>query len=335
MRKYALLAAPAALAALTGLAPPPATEEAAQAVVAPARDELEARPPPVPEERKPVARPAAGGEFFYSTDSEGSEVARAALDFDLRNAGEDHYLGVRVERARYNPRGEGWQSRDRVFVRAAGTVRNWQAKGTVGTDGRSLVGSVSVNDTAPIRKEVFVERDVVGTRQGLARGLYSTFAGAAVDLPADDRSVFTALAGVQKFTGDNVRLHLRGSYVHVLSPELGLSIQLRGRYFHNSAPAEFDYYSPRWYAEVLPVVQMRRFVHGWELVGAAGMGVQRDAGSDWHASRYAQARFRHPLGASPWSVNGAFTYTNTPSVGTTARSGYSYAQFSLGISRRF
>jgi hypothetical protein len=322
MRKFRLLAAaPAALVALTGLTPPPGAEE-------------EPAAPAESERAEPRLPPAVATEIFYSSDSDGTEVARAALDLGLGNADDSRAIGLRVERARYNPGGRGWESRDRVFVRGAEKLGNWQLRARVGTDGDSLIGGLSLNDEAKFRKEIFVERDVVETPMGLDLGLYSTFAGAAVDLPVDDRNVFTALAGVQKFTGDNTRLHLRGSYIHVVKPKLGLSAQLRGRYFRSSEPGEFDYYSPRWYAEVLPVAQMRRFVGGWELLGAAGLGLQRDSGSDWRASRYAHARFRSPRG-SGWSFNGALTYTNTPSITGSPRSGYSYVQGTLGVSQRF
>lgn len=287
------------------------------------------------QEAEPHRGPAAGGEFFYSSDSDGTEVARGALDFDLRSTGPDDHLGIRLERAWYNPSGRGWQSKDRAFLRAAGESGGWQWKARVGTDGDTVIGAISLNDTSPTRKEFFVERDIVETRQGLDLGLYSTFIGAAIDLPIDDRNVVTALAGLQAFTGDNVRIHARGSFVHVVKPAWGLSVQLRGRYFRSSEPGEFDYYSPRWYAEALPVVQVRRFAGGWELVGAAGAGVQRDSGSDWRSSRYAHARFRSPAGASAWSVHGAFTYTNTPSLTGDTSSGYSYVQFLFGLSRRF
>jgi len=288
-----------------------------------------------PAERERAAGHAVGTELFYSSDSDGTEVARAALDGDLRFVSQNEYLGIRVERAWYNPSDRGWESRDRVFLRAADRLGDWQARARIGTDGDTVIGAVSINDEAPIRKEFFVERDIIETAQGLDLGLYSTFLGAAVDLPADERNVITALAGVQTFTGDNVRLHLRGSYIHVLRPEWGLSAQLRGRYFHSSDPGEFDYYSPRWYAELLPVLQLRRFLGGWEVVGAGGIGMQRDSESDWRSSRYLHARFRSPLNSSAWAAFGAFTYTNTPSVTATSDSGYSYVQFNLGVSRRF
>jgi hypothetical protein len=335
MRKYRWLAAPVALAALTGLTPPPppGEEPAGPAEVAPAEPTQEAEP--VEAERiEPRLPPAVAVDVFSSGDSDGTYVARAALELGLGRPEDSRSIGLRVERARYNPSDRGWESRDRIFLRGAEKLGKWQLRARVGTDGDSLIGGLSLNDEARFRKEVFVERDIVETRQGLDRGLYSTFAGAAVDLPVDDRNVFTALAGVQAFTGDNVRLHLRGSYIHVVEPKLGLSAQLRGRWFRSSDPGEYDYYSPRWYAEVLPVVQMRRFVGGWELLGAAGLGLQRDSRSDWRGSRYAHARVRSPRGSS-WSVNGALTYTNTPSISGTPGSGYSYVQLTLGVSKRF
>ena len=285
-------------------------------------------------EPAPPSQQAAGFEFFYSSDSDHTEIVRTAIDFDLRHHGEDRYFGVRLEKAWYDPAGTGSETRERLFVRVADTFGNWQWRARVGTDGNSIIGAASINDRADFRKELFIERDVVETRQGLDRGIYSTFAGAAIDLPADDRNVFTALVGLQAFTGDNTRVHVRSTYIHVVRPEWGLSVQLRGRYFRSSDPGEFDYYSPRWYAEILPVVQLRRFVGGWELRGAGGIGMQRDSASDWRQSRYFSARFRSPSG-SGWALQGDLTYTNTPSVTAVANQGYSYMQASLGLSRRF
>lgn len=312
----------------------------AAALAAPSAAVAELQPPgqaaqrPDAPQAEAARRPAAGAELFYSSDSDDTQVARAALDFDLRRTGTE-YVGIRLEKAWFNPSGDGWQSRERVYLRAADTIGDWQWRAQVGTDGDTVLGSIAVNDNARFRKEFFVERDIVETRQGLAQGIYSTFAGAAVDLPVDDRNVFTALAGVQEFTGDNVRLHLRGNYIHVVKPDWGLSAQLRGRYFHSSDPGEFDYYSPRWFAELLPVAQVRRFVGGWELLGAAGVGVQRDSASDWRTSRYAHARFRSPAASTGWAAHGAFTYTNTPSLSGSAQGGYRYVQFLIGLSGQF
>jgi hypothetical protein len=286
-------------------------------------------------EPSPEPRPAAGVDFFYSGDSDGAEVVRAGIDFDLRKRDEDHYIGVRLEKAQFNPQGTEWHSHERIYLRAAGSRGDWQLRARVGTDGHTVIGSIAANDHSPMRKEIFLERDIVETRQGLTRRIYSTFAGATIDLPLDDRNVVTNLVGVQTFSGDNTRYHWRSRYIRVLDASSGLSAQLRARYFRNSRPREFDYYSPRWYAEVLPVLQMRRFLGGWELVGAGGIGRQRDSSSRWRPSHFLHARFRSPAGSSEWAVNGAVTYTNTPSITAASQSGYSYMQVSFGASRRF
>jgi hypothetical protein len=79
------------------------------------------------------------------------------------------------------------------------------------------------------------------------------------------------------------------------------------------------------------VVQMRRFVGGWQLLGAAGYGRQRDADSGWHSSRYLNARVSSPAFQKKWAFNVQATYSNTPvSSGLV----YRYTQFSLGLNRK-
>jgi hypothetical protein len=276
--------------------------------------------------------PAAGADVFYSSDAEDSEVLRAGINFDLAHASQEKYYGVRIERARFTPLGQQSRTMTRAYIRAADSIGGWKWNATIGTDGHTVLGSAAIHDESTARKEFFVERDIVETPQGLSRGVYYTFAGAAIDLPADDRNVFTLFAGVQPFTGGNVRTHVRASYVHVVKPDWGLSAQLRTRWFHSSDPGQFDYYSPRWYVEVLPVIQVRRFVGGWQLLGAVGYGAQRDSGSDWRSSRYANARVTSPRFRKDWSLNANFVYANTPvSTGFT----YRYLQFSLGLTKAF
>lgn len=278
---------------------------------------------------------AAGTEVFVSSDSDDTTVIRTAIDFDLRNEGPDRRVGVRLEKAWYDPVNSGTRERERVFLQASNVKHGWNWSVRVGIDGENVVGAASVHDSTPFRKEFFVERDIVETPQGLDRGIYSTFVGAAIDLPASERTVFTAVAGVQEFTGSNLRVHLRANAVQVIAPEVGLSAQLRVRYFDSSNPGEFDYYSPRWYAQILPVAQIRRFVGGWEIVGAGGSGLQRDSASDWHRSDFAHVRFRSPANARNWSVQGELTFTNAPSDRAAAGESYHYFQTRLSVLRRF
>lgn len=278
---------------------------------------------------------AAGAEVFYSSDSDDTEVVRAAIDLDISNRGEDRRYGIRLEKAWYDPSATGTRERERVFLRAADVSGDWNWSALVGTDGDTVIGSASVHDSSPWRKEAFVERDIVATPRGLEEGIYSTFAGAALDIPADDSNIFTVLGGVQEFTGDNVRLHARANFVHVVDKEFGLSAQLRTRYFHSSDPNEFDYYSPRYYVQALPVIQMRRFVERWELVGVVGVGAQRDANSDWKRSDFLNLRVRSPKNDENWQLHADLTYTNQPGDSAISGSDYSYFQTRFGFLRRF
>ena len=284
-----------------------------------------------------TTRPAVGADLFYSTDSDDTEVVRAAAEFDLRNYGENDRLGLRVERAWYTPQGQDTTSDDRVFVQLGKEIGDWQVRARVGTDMHTIIGALSANDQAKFRKEVFLERDIVPTPRGLDdTPIYSTFGGAAIDIPLNERNVVNLLAGYQTFTGDNERVHLRGTYIHVLKPEWGLSAQLRGRYFNSSTPREFDYYSPEYYIQVLPVLQLRRWLgEGWMVQAAGGIGAQKDDVSDWRQSNYAQLRVESPRGDYDWAVNGEVTYSNQPSDNAVAGSGYDYFQTLLGVTKRF
>src|SRR3546814_6285928 len=77
-------------------------------------------------------------------------------------------------------------------------------------------------------------------------------------------------------------------------------MQLRARSFHNSHPRELDYYSPRRFDEVLPLLRLRRFHGGWMFAAAAGVGQQRESGADWRAARLAELTVESPRTSSDW-----------------------------------
>lgn len=276
--------------------------------------------------------PAAGADIFLSSDADDSETLKVGLNLDWQYQGPDSYQGVRLETARFTPLGQQATEEQRAYYRFAHKGETWSSTGMIGTNGDTVLGSLSVHNEARFRQEYFIERDRVETAQGLDQDLYYTFAGAAFDLPVDDFNTFTALAGVQEFGGDNLRTYLRARYVHVIKPEWGLSAQVRTRYFHNSEPREADYFSPEWYVELLPVVQVQRFHEGWRYQVAVGLGAQRDADSEWRAARWFEASVTSPKIHRDWYVKAAVIHSNTPGGNGYA---YDYNQLSVALTRGF
>lgn len=275
---------------------------------------------------------AVAADLFASNDAEGSETLRVGVSVDWHHDGQDSYQGLRLETARFSPMAGPDTEEQRLYYRFARKGADWSWSGMIGTNGDTALGTVSVHNDDRIRQEYFVQRERVETEQGLDQNLYYTFAGAAFDLPVDDRNTFTALVGVQDFSGENVRTHLRARYIHVVKPDWGLSVQLRTRYFQNSEPAEFDYFSPEWYVEVLPLVQVQRFHGGWRYQAAVGVGAQRDSDSGWRSARHFEASVTSPAINRDWHVKAAVVHSDTP---VTSGYTYDYNQVSLSLTRAF
>ena len=207
---------------------------------------------------------AAGFDVFGSSDADHTGVLKLGLSFYFNYTDTEHYQGVRLETFRFSSRGTAETYEERGYFSFAGTGARWKWNGTVGLDGRTLLGSGSIYNEEAFRQEYFVSRDLVETAVGIRRHLYYTFAGGTYEVPLDDQNTITAVLGVQKFDGDNSRIHLRANYIYVVQPDWGLSLQLRNRYFWNSTPHEFDYFSPEWYFQAVPTIQLRRFSARWQ-----------------------------------------------------------------------
>ena len=281
-----------------------------------------------PSERAPAA---ATLDVFASTDADDTEIVRMGINFDWFRAADDRHRGIRLEKAWFTPLGQETTGFERVYLRYADKSgdRAWSAQ--IGTDGHTVLGSANIAVGQRRRKEVFVERDILETPRGVTEGLYYTFAGAALDVPLSPRDALVLVTGVQEFTGKNERLHLRGTYVHLVKEDWGLTAQLRGRYFRSTEPGEFDYFSPRSYVEVLPVIQMRRFSNGWRFLAAGGYGAQRTTGESWRSARYANVQ-ASSRADRPLQLKASLLYSNTP-VGNGAV--YDYLQGSLALTTLF
>ncbi len=256
--------------------------------------------------------PAAGVEVWASTDADNTDVIKLTGRALWKFQGRDEYQGIALEKAWFTPIGGDTREEERIFLDLADSAgENWLWRARIGTNGDTILGSANLR-RKDWKYEFFLEREIIETPRGVDEEIYYTFGGVSLDLPVDDKNTFTVMGGVQEFTGDNVRLHARANYIRVLDSGSGLTVQLRGRYYHSTHPREFDYFSPRDYGEIVPVLQMRRFDgDGWMYLVAAGYGAQKATGSDWQASRYANVKIESPRNARRIDAFAEVVYSNT------------------------
>lgn len=281
----------------------------------------------------PSPQPGAGVEVWASNDSDGTSVfklvGRALWNFE----GRDKFAGIAIEDVRFSPaRGEVRED-SRFYLDLADHIGpDWRWQARVGTDGDTILGHAELRRT-DWSHSLFIEREIVETDQGLTRGIYYTFAGASADIAIDDGNTLALTAGVQEFTGDNERLHLRGRFIHALDTEAGLSAHIDARYYHSTTPGEFDYFSPRNFVRVLPILQLRRHDDsGWMFLAAGGLGLQHSTGNDWSLARLAQARLESPANARKLRAFAEILYTNDSISGGTD---YDYLMGRAGITTAF
>jgi hypothetical protein len=280
-----------------------------------------------------LAEAAGGIEIFTSTDSDDTDVLKILGRALWKNDGRDKFQGIAIEQAWFTPQGQETRRHQRVYLDVADDFRGqWFGRARLGTDGHTWLGSANVR-SANWHQEFFLEREIVETPQGLDQDIYYTLIGASLDLYASERDVLNGMAGVQAFSGKNERIHLRGSYVHALNSRLGLSVQLRGRYFHSTRPGEFDYFSPKNYVQLLPVIQMRRFDRaGWMYLVAAGLGAQRATRDSWQAARLVDVRIESPRDARRVQAFAQLQYSNNSLTGS---GDYRYLMGRLGLTLGF
>ncbi|RVQ66035.1 hypothetical protein EKN06_11885 [Croceicoccus ponticola] len=278
-------------------------------------------------------RPAAGSEIWASTDSDGTDVVKVLGKALLNFEGREKYAGIAIEHAKFNPAtGENHEA-ERIYLDLADHLgADWRWKARIGTDGKTLLGNAEFRK-ADWSQSVFVEREIVETEQGLARRIFYTFAGISTDVLLNDANTIALTAGVQEFSGKNERLHLRGKYVHVVRTDIGLSAQLDARYYHSTEPGEFDYFSPKDFVRLLPLIQTRRFSNsGWMYLAGAGFGAQHSSGGGWQLAKFGQLRLESPRSASDLDVFAEAIYTNDSISGGT---NYDYLMARAGATFRF
>ena len=267
---------------------------------------------------------AAGGGYVQSHDSEGFSSRRLSAEGIASYQHLDNRIGLRYTDHQFS-QGDWQRSGQQLRLVARRTNRKttdgWNTElGWLqqSTHQRVILDS-SYRHTfsGGSALEVFANRDIVETRTALNQGVYFNFAGASVDVPVHPHVTLVGLAGYQGFSDDNQRRHVRGRIIWQPSLDLGLTLQLRYRWFDNSKlDVGRAYFNPERYQESMMAIGWRQRMGDWRNTVTAGLGSQQIAAevatptqllelsSETHLERYAlRLRAGYTRAAGPTATN--------------------------------
>ena len=154
-----------------------------------------------------------------------------------------------------------------------------------------------------------MNRDFVETPTAIDNGVSYDFAGASVDYQWQPKWTTVGLAGIQNFSDGNQRRHLRGRLIFQPSLDLGLTTQLRYRWYDSSkSDVGRAYFNPPRYDEMMLAVGWRHRVNDWRTALTAGVGRQRiDAGSAT-TTRLAEASAERQMASYALRLRAGYTH---------------------------
>jgi len=121
--------------------------------------------------------------------------------------------------------------------------------------------------------ELLAAGDLVETTRALDRAIAHTFLGISGEQQLSPRVTVIGLAGYQRFTDGNARVHLRGRLIVILVPQHGISAQLRVRqYGTKQLDVDDAYFNPGHYREWQAGLAMRKRYAGWIWSGTLATG---------------------------------------------------------------
>lgn len=228
---------------------------------------------------------AAGAGYYLSGDSERFVTHRASVEGIVGYEYLDSKTAVRYTDHAFSQ--NGWRRRgEQLRVIANRIDRKTQDGWRVETgmlrqsthDLWTLDASYRNTLAGGQAVEFFANRDVVETKTALDGGVHFNFGGAAIDVPLNPNVTLVGLAGYQAFSDDNQRRHLRARAIWQPSLDLGLTLQLRYRWFDNSkADVSGAYFNPSRYQEGMLAVGWRQRFGDWKTALTAGAGRQQIA----------------------------------------------------------
>lgn len=270
--------------------------------------------------------PAAGAGYYLSGDSEGFVSHRASVDGFVGYQHLDSKTGLRYTDYLFSQ--NGWSRSGQQLRLVANSV---DRKTYDGWNMEAGMFSQSTHDlwtlNASYRKslpagpaiEFFANRDFVETQTALNQGTHFNFGGASIDMPVNPHVTLVGLAGYQAFSDDNDRRHLRARAIWQPSLDLGLTLQLRYRWYDNSKTnVGGAYFNPSRYQEGMVVVGWKQRIGDWRTALTAGAGRQQIASNTSTLAQLLEASAEKQVGRyavrlrAGYSRAAAATQTNDP-----------------------
>jgi hypothetical protein len=268
-------------------------------------------------------------EFLGTRDSDHFRSARLRAGLLVQHRSAYDFIALGLGGARYEQ--NDWSTERYTVLGAVRKTERTTGAGLVASLGLSQVddhlravadATWNVRFSQVTGVELIGQRDFVETRAGLEAGTMTNFAAASVDHTVADRLTLVGLAGLQYFSDDNRRAHLRGRAIYVLVPEQGLAAQLRGRIYESSRPGGALYFNPENYEQGDIGLRLRRALGGhWRLLAAAGVGQERIERGESQRTYYVEARAERSFASDLWLL---LSYVLDHSSGSDASSGADY-----------
>lgn len=246
---------------------------------------------------------AAGGGLYHSTDSEGFNSRRLSADGMGLYQHLDNKIGLRY--TDYEFTRPGWSRRGEQLRLVANrfdrnTLAGWSVESGLFRAANKDLWTLDATwrqTLAPGRSyELFATRDFVETATAIDNGLSYDFAGASLDYQWLPKWTTVGVAGLQNFSDGNQRRHLRGRLIFQPSLDLGLTTQLRYRWFDSSKrDVGGAYFNPGTYDELMFALGWRQRIADWRTALTAGVGRQRIDGGDASTTRLGEASAERQL----------------------------------------
>ena len=282
------------------------------------------------------AQMAVLGDISSSRDADHFDALRLRSGALVGYASSFHYAGVAAQTTHYTQ--SGWHRDAEAILVLCRNQRRETLAGTIAEAGlvriaghTRLIGDATwtLRPSERTGIDLLVAADLVETQRALDRATAYTLFGISAGRQLTARFTAIGLAGYQRFTDGNERVHLRGRLIWLLVPEHGISAQLRWRQYETrQLDVGGAYFNPGRYQDWQAGLAMRKRYAGWVWSGTLAAGREEIDGNIKRTTSLADLRAEGTLGKATRLVLHA-SYNR--SAGFAIRDGYWYRVIGMTV----